>query len=144
VGKTYTSFLRRELRAAFTQYYKLPQRLVSYHLCCRGRAIGSALYRGLSLLQAQGFLRVMEVSEDFRLYLLTLTSTRPLVAQYDKKINYVDVQNNRMKENMITLGNTKYALYVMLVLIASACVSFAAEVFSKLIVFMMLTKVETF
>jgi len=38
VGKTYTSFLRRELRAAFSQYYQLPQRLVFYHLCCRGLA----------------------------------------------------------------------------------------------------------
>jgi len=38
VGKTYTSFLRRELRAAFTQYYQPPQRLVSYHFCCWGLA----------------------------------------------------------------------------------------------------------
>jgi len=39
VGKTYRSFLRRELSAAFTQYYQLPQRLLSYHLCWRGLAI---------------------------------------------------------------------------------------------------------
>jgi len=89
-------------------------------------AIESALYKRLSLLQAQGFLRVMEVSDDFRLYLLTLTSSKPLVDQYDKKINYVDVQNNRMMENMITLGNIKSVLYVGLVLILSFCVFFTA------------------
>jgi len=38
VGKTYSSFLRTELRAEFTQYYRLPQRLLCYRLCCRGLA----------------------------------------------------------------------------------------------------------
>jgi len=103
-------------------------------------AMWSSLYKGLSLLQAVGFLRAYDVSKDFRLDLIAFHSTRRLVAQYDKDINYIDRKNNRLKENMITLDNMKSILFVGLIIIISSGVVFVAEVFSKVIVFMMLTQ----
>jgi len=46
----------------------------------------------------------------------------------------------RLKEDMITLGNLKSVIYAGLVTIVSAFVTFVAEVCSKEMVFLMLTK----
>jgi len=103
-------------------------------------AIGPSLHTGLSLLQAVGFVRVFEASLDSRNYLIALNYTNSLVAKYDKEIDYIDFKNNKFKESLITLGNMMSVIYVGFVMIASARVTFLAEVFSKEIVFMMLTK----
>jgi len=103
-------------------------------------AIGSSLCKGASLLQALGFLRVIEASQDFRHHILALRYTRTLVAKYNKEINYIGPKNNRVQENMITLGNIKSVLYVGFFIIMSAGVVFVPEVFSIEIVFTMLTK----
>jgi len=84
----------------------------------------------ISLLSTQG-LHILGFDIDFRLHFIALNYTRPLVAKYDKEINYEDLKNNRLQENMITLGNMKSVLYVGLVLIVSAGVAFVAEVSSK-------------
>jgi len=82
--------------------------------------IGSSLKdKGLGRLQASGFERVIEFSQDFKRHNVALNYTKPLVTKYDKQINYTDLKNSRLQENMITLG-----------LIVSAGVSFVAEVFS--------------
>jgi len=83
------------------------------------------------LLQAVGVVRVFEASLDFKIYLISLNYTKPLVSKYDKEINDIDVKNNRLRENMITLCNMKSVLYVGLIQIASAVVTFFAGVFSK-------------
>jgi len=101
-------------------------------------AIGSSLHKGLGLLLASGFPQVIEASHDFRRYGLALSHTRPLVVKYDKEINYMDLKNSRLQENMITLGNMKSVVYVGLILIISAGVAFVAEVFSKIIVSIMI------
>jgi len=69
----------------------------------------------------------------------SLYDTRPLVAHYKKAISDMDLKNNRLTENMITLDNIKLVFYVELLLIASAAVTFVIEVFSTEIFLMMLT-----
>jgi len=106
-------------------------------------AIGTSVNKGHSLVQALGFPQLAEAAQDFRLHLLALSYTRQLLAKYDKEINHVDLKHKRLKENLITSGNMKTVYYVGLIVIVCSCICFAAEVFSKVIVFMMLTKVET-
>jgi len=89
-------------------------------------AVASLLHEGVSLLQAAGFLRVFETSEEFRDNLLAINYARPLVAKYEN--TYEDLKNNVLKESMITLGNIESVLYVGVILILVASVSFLAEV----------------
>jgi len=77
-----------------------------------------------------------EVSQS---HLLALYFTRPLIAKYDKDIDNIDLKNNRMKENLITLGNIKSVLYIGLVLILSASETFVAEFCSREMYFLMFT-----
>jgi len=102
-------------------------------------AVASLLHNnGVSVLQAGGFVRAFDVAVDFRASLVALSYTRPLIAKYDKEIINEDLQNNRIKENMITLGNIKLVLYGVIIIIISAGASFIAEVCSKQFVLMML------
>jgi len=98
--------------------------------------IQSSLNKGLLLLQAHGFARVMEAAADF---VIALRDTRPLVAKYDKEINYIDLKSNRLQESMITLRNVKLVFYAELIILIFASVAFAIEIFSTEIVFMLLT-----
>jgi len=100
-------------------------------------AIWCSMYKGLSRLQAAGFIRLMEAAQDFRSDLKAFHWTRPLVAKYDRGVNYENLKNNRLQENMITLGNIKPVLCLGLIIIASSSIAFATEVFISLIVPMM-------
>jgi len=103
-------------------------------------SLAHALYKGVSRLQYGGFVSAFENSQQFSEHLVALDYAKPLVAKYyDKGITYEDLKNNRLKENIITLGNIKSVVYIGLMLILFACVCFIAEVCSKEIVFMMLT-----
>jgi len=98
-------------------------------------AIGTSLNKGHSLVKALNFKQLQADGTDFSAYLFALKYTRPLLMKYDKETNQVDMINNRLKENMITWGNMKSVYYVGFIVILCACGCFAAEVFSKVIVF---------
>jgi len=97
------------------------------------------LHRGVSALQAHGFVRALEVAESFREYLVSLVYNRQLVAKYDNQITYNDLKNIKLNENLITLGNIKSVLYVGFIITVSSIVCFIVEICSKEMVFMMLT-----
>jgi len=91
-------------------------------------AIASSLQKGVSRLQAAGFLRVKEKSEAYREHIVAALYTRPLIAKYNKEITYDDRKNKLLKDNMITLGNITSIIFAALVIILVAKVSFVAEV----------------
>jgi len=91
-------------------------------------AVASSLQKGVSVLQAGGFFRVIETSQHFREHLLAITHARRLVAKYEIGISRKDLENNRLKENMISLGNIESILFVGLIVILSATFAFVAEV----------------
>jgi len=102
-------------------------------------ALSSSLSRGVSLLSALGFLRASQNAYEFRGSLIALGYTKPLMVKYNKEIFYKDLKNRRLQESLITLGNMKSVLYVMLILVVSASVSFVTEVYSLKFVLFMLT-----
>jgi len=115
------------------EFYSVP-----YYFTLKS-AVASSLTKGLSLVQAHGFYSMIEKSQNFREHLSALYFTRPLIAKYDKDIDNFDLKNNRMKENLITLGNIKSVLYIGLVLTLSASVTFVAEFCSREMYFLMFT-----
>jgi len=103
-------------------------------------ALSSSLSQGVSLLSALGFLRAFENAEEFRSSLIALGYTKPLMVKYNEEIFSTDLKNRREQESMITLGNLKSVLHVMLILIVSAGVSFVVEVCSIEIFLLLLPK----
>jgi len=99
--------------------------------------VAPSLQTGALLVHAHGFLAMIEKSQNFIINFGVLDFTRPLLAKYDKDINNLDLKNNRLKENLITLGNIKSVLYIGLVLFLSSSVTFVAEICSKNIYFLM-------
>jgi len=91
-------------------------------------AVASSLQEGISRLRAGGFLHVIETSMDFRDNLMATYYSRPLVAKYRSEVTYEELQNNKLKENMISLGNIQSGLYVAMLLILAASVCFVSEV----------------
>jgi len=59
------------------------------------------------------------------------------MAKYEKEITYNDLKNRRLKESMITMGNLKPVLYVMLIIFVVANVFYVIEVYSLKIVLLM-------
>jgi len=105
------------------------------------------LNRGVFLLQAFGFLRVLEIAKNFRTSLIALDDLRSLASKhgYYEGISYKELKIDRLQENLITLGNIKSVLYVGLIIILSAVVTFVAEICStKMTALMMLTKRRRF
>jgi len=100
--------------------------------------LASSLHKGVSWLSALGFLHASQSAEEFRASLLALEYARPLMAKYNKEITYKDLKNRRLQESLITLGNLKPVLYVMLIIIVIANVSAVVEVYSLKIVLLML------
>jgi len=90
------------------------------------------------LLSAGGFLHAVENAKEFRISLVALIYTRPLVAKYNREITYKDLKNRRLQESMITLGNLKPVGYFMLIFIVCASLSFVIEIFSLKAVLLML------
>jgi len=87
-------------------------------------AVASSLQKGVSLLQAFGFIRAFEACEDFVGYSVALGYTRKMADQYGYKgITYKDLKNNRLKESMVILGNLRLILYltITLILVAGVC-----------------------
>jgi len=101
-------------------------------------AVSSSFHKGTSLLCAVGIARAFENAKEFRTSLEALNYTRPLVAKYSKEVTHKDLKNRRLKESMITLGNLKLVLHLMLILFVSASVSFVLEVSIIKIVLLML------
>jgi len=91
-------------------------------------ALASSLHKGVSLLHAAGFLHVLQASMDFRNNLVALASARPLAAKYENELTNEELKNNRLKENLISLGNFKFVLLVELITILSGSSAFVAEV----------------
>jgi len=92
-------------------------------------AIATSLHKGVLKLQAGGFLQVMQNGKDFREHVLTVYYTRPLIVKYNKEITYKDRKNNKLRENMIALGNISSVVYVALIIVLFANVAFIAEFF---------------
>jgi len=91
-------------------------------------AVASSLHAGVSRLRAAGFLLVFEASQDFRENLLTVFYARHLAAKYENELTFEDLQNNRLKQNLIILGNFKSVLYAGLIIILFASAAIVAEV----------------
>jgi len=91
-------------------------------------AVVSSLHKAVSRLHAAGFLRVFQASEDFRDNLIALSNGKLLAARYVNERTYEDLQNNRLKENLIILANFKSVLYAVLIIILSSNIAFVAEV----------------
>jgi len=91
-------------------------------------ALASSLQGGVSLLQAAGFLRVIETSLYFRDNLLATYHANSLVAKYENESSYEDIENNALKESLIRLGNIQLGIYAGLVIFLSASFVFAVEV----------------
>jgi len=91
-------------------------------------AVASSLHRGVSRLQAAGFVRVYKSPKDFRESLSAVNFARRLAAKYENELTYEDLKNNRLKENLITLGNFKSVFYAGLIIFLSDSVAIVAEV----------------
>jgi len=101
----------------------------------------SLLSKGVWMLQAHGFTSLYETAKDFRVIFAAADYTSRVATEYYVTgVTFEELGNNKLKQNMITMGNIKSVLYVGLIVIGSAVHAFFIEVFSKEIVFMMLTK----
>jgi len=95
-------------------------------------AASSSMQKSVMLLQAHGFVSAFENAEGFRDSLVALAWSRYIGAKHGLKgITFKDIKNSRLNDSMITFGNLKSVLFVGLLIILSAIVSFAAEVCSK-------------
>jgi len=91
-------------------------------------AVASSLQEGISRLLATGLVQVYLNSQDFRNNLLATTFAKSLAAKYETELTYEDLQNKRLKENLITLGNLKSVLFAGLIITICAKVAFVAEI----------------
>jgi len=91
-------------------------------------ALASSLHTGVSRLRAAGFLRAFKASRDFRDNLLAIAGARPLAAKYENELTFEDLQNNRLKQNLIVLENLKSVLYAGLITFLFASAALVAEV----------------
>jgi len=102
-------------------------------------AVASRLNKGVSLLAAYGFTSTFETASNFRVIFSAADYAKRVAKKYGvERVTHEELLNNRLKENMITMGNIKSVLYVGLIVVGSAVVAFVIEVFSKKIVFLML------
>jgi len=74
-------------------------------------AVALSLQRGLSLLQVPGFLQVLKAAQDFRYKLIAVFRAKPLAVKYENELTYEDLENIKLKQNLITLGNIRSVLY---------------------------------
>jgi len=91
-------------------------------------AVASSLQKGLSRLQAFGFVRAFEAPLDFLGASVAISYTRDLAADYGYQgITYKDIKHNRLKESMVTLGNLRSIFYLELTLHIAAGVGLIGE-----------------
>jgi len=91
-------------------------------------AVAYSLRKGVSRIRASGLLRAVEIAQDFRRDILATNLVRLLAAKYENDLPYEDLQNNRLKQSLITLGNFKSVLYAVLIITLLASFAFIAEV----------------
>jgi len=91
-------------------------------------AVAASLHTAVSRLQGAGFLQVFLASKNFRENLIAVTSTRSLIAKFESELTHEDLQNNRLRQNLITLGNFTSFLYAGLVIALFASAGFVADV----------------
>jgi len=95
-------------------------------------AMASSLQKGVSLLQAFGFVHAFEAAEDFLGYSIALSYARRLTRKYGYEgITYKDLKNIRLKENMITLGNLRPIFYLQLTVSLVSGVCLIAELLAR-------------
>jgi len=62
-------------------------------------AVASSLKKGVSRIQAAGFMQVLKASEDFRINLLALAVARPMASKYENELTYKDLDDIKLQRN---------------------------------------------
>jgi len=95
-------------------------------------AASSSMHKSVLFLQAHGFSSAFENAHNFRQTLLSLKYSRYLGALHGfKGTTLQDIKNSKLNDSMITLGNIKLVLFMGLLIILFATVSFVVEICSR-------------